>query len=911
MIIIRPRLVKLLFILLYLITFIAPIHGAELKQKATLADYANYTGHLTGTSLLAWDSFLDNSPGMIGVAKDSLNGIIIHEQLSKGDAKGAFMTLFNFTAGFLADQLHQAGYGPLGNVKTLIEAYIAANDFLHNYYFIPTLVDGIYRGYKRQRDSGETHAQVWDVLQFSRATHPLIADAKKQAIHPRYNVQKGVNLSETTRKASGSAADREIQVTYHHKDKWPYKRPQLIRHKGKTGTPRFLSIIDIELTGDHKKALPSLMLEITRLNERYRDKGKYMSQGDLMVVEKELSRLLDESASAAEFGKKINTEAVKYVGAMLDYRYNKEKLSEHIRWLGKKSSDDLKRVERAFKTFNWAKRLTIRAKNTDGAPGKPIASAAIIVDGKLCTSKTNAGKPCGSGPDGNVSVHLTGGLHRIKVKVPGYKSAELNVTARTPSVENPEPEEYSVLLSPRDAGRLVVKITSGDEGQPLSAASVMLTSLGDGPVLISKTGTDGKTAFDKIPPENIYLMATSAAYHHAQEPIQVNLEESSGQMSVALQPILSSAEILVLGPDNEPVQSASVNLGDKQATTNHEGLALFQDILPTPREGYSLTAFMPGLSKTTSKLKVHPVDQGLRLKSTLKLSLDGSIIVMVRDTQDRLVPNAMVRLEGAQSPQVKRVTSANGMVAFSGLMTGAYYINASAKNYTSGVDREIIITPDNLKQKAKFILTSGMKLKVIVVDQDGNTIPAKISIDGDKLTNAPTGVITLKGVMPGKHMFTIRAKGFPPIKKEYTADPTNPKLTIKLGADATQDNAFSNINSFVAFLFRSILDREASEEEMLQVAEVLRNGKSPEWVIMQFFLSEEYKNNRKSNREFIRDVYQGVLAREPDTSGWSFWDKQLNTSSRKRVIERFFDSPEYKCTHRNAAQIRRCQGRRL
>ena len=99
---------------------------------------------------------------------------------------------------------------------------------------------------------------------------------------------------------------------------------------------------------------------------------------------------------------------------------------------------------------------------------------------------------------------------------------------------------------------------------------------------------------------------------------------------------------------------------------------------------------------------------------------------------------------------------------------------------------------------------------------------------------------------------------------------------------------------FVESLFRSILDREPDAGGVQHWVNFLRKGESREWVIKQFFNSREYRSRRKSNREFIRDVYQGILGRVPDTAGWNHWLGRMRSGwSRNRVVGYFVVSPEY------------------
>ncbi len=100
--------------------------------------------------------------------------------------------------------------------------------------------------------------------------------------------------------------------------------------------------------------------------------------------------------------------------------------------------------------------------------------------------------------------------------------------------------------------------------------------------------------------------------------------------------------------------------------------------------------------------------------------------------------------------------------------------------------------------------------------------------------------------------------------------------------------------AFVRSLYRSILGRDldVSYAPGHGVAHLrdLQNGYSRWKVIMNFFNSPEYKNKHKSHQEFIRDVYQAVLGREPKANEISLWPQM----DRSEIVRKFINSDEYR-----------------
>lgn len=109
----------------------------------------------------------------------------------------------------------------------------------------------------------------------------------------------------------------------------------------------------------------------------------------------------------------------------------------------------------------------------------------------------------------------------------------------------------------------------------------------------------------------------------------------------------------------------------------------------------------------------------------------------------------------------------------------------------------------------------------------------------------------------------------------------------------------ANLNAgneaFVRSLYYSILDRPPDEDGARNWTEWLNQGKSRAWVVTQFFTSSEYVSRHKNNTEYVRDLYQGVLGRQPDPGGLAHWVNRLNSGdSRQSVLNGFLHSQEYR-----------------
>ena len=133
----------------------------------------------------------------------------------------------------------------------------------------------------------------------------------------------------------------------------------------------------------------------------------------------------------------------------------------------------------------------------------------------------------------------------------------------------------------------------------------------------------------------------------------------------------------------------------------------------------------------------------------------------------------------------------------------------------------------------------------------------------------------------------------------------NPKPVFNKYANAVAKPCGSD-KEFIRSLYQSILDRNPKVDISLEPGHGaahlrdLQNG-IPRWrIIWNFFNSPEYKAKNKSEKEFMRDVYQSILGRNPN-SGDILMQK---FPDRNKEIKMFIDSQEYKqimtnCSNKN------------
>ncbi len=101
--------------------------------------------------------------------------------------------------------------------------------------------------------------------------------------------------------------------------------------------------------------------------------------------------------------------------------------------------------------------------------------------------------------------------------------------------------------------------------------------------------------------------------------------------------------------------------------------------------------------------------------------------------------------------------------------------------------------------------------------------------------------------------------------------------------------------AFVTRLYQCVLDREPEEAGLNDWAGKLTNGKlSAAQVAAGFFGSQEYRNRKTTNYDFLFDLYYTMFDRSPDSSGFQYWmDNMAAGMNRVAVFNGFTMSTEF------------------
>jgi len=144
-----------------------------------------------------------------------------------------------------------------------------------------------------------------------------------------------------------------------------------------------------------------------------------------------------------------------------------------------------------------------------------------------------------------------------------------------------------------------------------------------------------------------------------------------------------------------------------------------------------------------------------------------------------------------------------------------------------------------------------------------------------------------------------------------TRDETNtadPHWHLRFEFGQQQAAIDRNAGNFVNEVFWAVLDRQALDSEWQERMDVLENAQSQgqaltidaaKGIMCALFNSIEYGLRNRSDEDFITDLYEGFLLREPDQGGYDFWlfrlrdDNSQGLNGRERIARAFAESQEF------------------
>lgn len=104
------------------------------------------------------------------------------------------------------------------------------------------------------------------------------------------------------------------------------------------------------------------------------------------------------------------------------------------------------------------------------------------------------------------------------------------------------------------------------------------------------------------------------------------------------------------------------------------------------------------------------------------------------------------------------------------------------------------------------------------------------------------------------------------------------------------------LTKYVRRLYQTALNRKPDTDGLNYWTEAIwTKTRTPYDVASQFINSQEFKNKKYSDKEYLTILYRTFFDREPDADGYAYWQKQLKAGmSRDTVLKKFAYSDEFK-----------------
>ena len=120
--------------------------------------------------------------------------------------------------------------------------------------------------------------------------------------------------------------------------------------------------------------------------------------------------------------------------------------------------------------------------------------------------------------------------------------------------------------------------------------------------------------------------------------------------------------------------------------------------------------------------------------------------------------------------------------------------------------------------------------------------------------------------------------------------------SIAGGAVANENTHISEIEDFIDRLYRKVLNREPDAAGRAGWVNALtRRTVTPKMAAQGICFSSEALGRRAATEEYVKELYRGLLGREPDAIGTQTWlDGLYNNRSRLDVFNAIAESVEFK-----------------
>jgi len=397
---------------------------------------------------------------------------------------------------------------------------------------------------------------------------------------------------------------------------------------------------------------------------------------------------------------------------------------------------------------------------------------------------------------GEWEINILPGKYRITASAKGFKAADgrtetmVDIFIPVPALKNSSPVKKKMFLSPIK-GEMAVIVKDKTSGQPVRDASVILTAGSNKTIKpgIEKKDT-GQYTFKGLFPDTDYALKVSAPYY--QGPVlKTGLRIDPGvspsradEVSISLVPVLSSIKVTAVDQKGgQPLKGVRIELKEKMAVTNSNGVVQFDDVMPSIKEDYQVQAEKKGYAAMHQNVTVLPDLENSIFQVNFVMQPGGKISVTVMDEESGApIPEAEIRVTGYPDYDEQKLGSQNGEAVFTHLALEEHYIQVSKEGYLSP-ERDVTarISANNLEHNIIIKMATGIKVKVLLRDKKTQAyVVGRVSLDGGIDKFAPSGSFEFARVTTDKaHTFNVSADCYEQATKTIVFSPSPDHQTLE------------------------------------------------------------------------------------------------------------------------------------
>ena len=165
----------------------------------TLNEVSSWTSNSIGVSDELMKAFLEKESKLLGNIGDALSVIGIGKQVYEDDDWGALTSTTLFVVKNIFSRAFPETMGKANLILVAIDAYVVAVNLVKKYFFIPSMIEGVYKYYKEYREGGVVEFDLNEAETIFNTIEPgpyvniVVTEMKKQIAKEKYGFnEKGM-----------------------------------------------------------------------------------------------------------------------------------------------------------------------------------------------------------------------------------------------------------------------------------------------------------------------------------------------------------------------------------------------------------------------------------------------------------------------------------------------------------------------------------------------------------------------------------------------------------------------------------------------------------------------------------------------------------------------------------------------